>query len=588
MDLRQVLEELKRRRVVRAALAYAAVLFVVLQVADIVVPALGLPEVVLTGLTIVGILGFPLAMALAWAVDLTPRGLERTGEEAGPADGESRSDAARLRTVAGLLAALAAVGGTVWWVTRPDPSVTDIRALAVLPLDNLTGDESHAHFVDGLHDVLIGELSHLDNLAVISRTSVMRYRDTAMTAGEIAEDLDVQALLEGSVFRQGDTVRVNVQLIRARPEDHIWDGRYEGRLSQALALQAQVAESVAREIRLVLSDATVDHLAVREASEVDPAAQDAYMRAMALWRTRDFEQLVRAIDLFEEAVRLDSTFALGWAGLANGYTVAGGYNVLDIGLSETMEIAERAARRALSLEPGLVEGRVALGGIHLFGNQDFRAAERQLSRAVEQAPSHAQAHDWLGDALTGQDRLAEALPHYERATKLDPFSALMHRDYARGLAMAGRCGEAVPEARTALDLDPRHFYAFEILRSCALREGDDGEAARLIFESVRAAAAPPAAEDELRAAYENGGIRGLVTREAEMLLEYAPPVLAAERFAQAGRIDRAFEALGRAIESRDALLYKVRSEPSFDPLRNDPRWNQLITRLEGLADAPPD
>lgn len=595
MDLRQVLEELKRRRVVRAALAYAAAFFVVLQIADIVIPALGLADVVLTGLTVVGILGFPLAMALAWAVDLTPDGLERTASAAGATeDGlagaeEAASRAGRFRTVAGLLGAFALVGGTVWWVARPEPRVTDIRALAVLPLDNLTGDETQAHFVDGLHDVLIGELSHLDSLSVISRTSVMRYRDAAMTVGEIGEELDVQALLEGSVFRHGDTVRVTVQLIRTRPEDHIWDGRYEGRLSQALALQSRVAESVAREIELALSETTVDYFATREGAEVDPEAQDAYLRAVALWRTRDFEQLVRAIELFEEAVELDPTFALGWAGLANGYTVASGYGVLDIGRREAMEIAERAARRALSLEPGLVEGRVALGGIRLYGWQDFRGAERELSRAVELAPSHAQAHDWLGDALIGQDRLEEALRHFRLATQLDPFSALMHRDYGRALAMAGRCDEAVPEAETALDLDPRHFYAFEILRSCALREGDEEEAARLIFRMAEAVQDSLEDRTRLRTAYESGGITELLARDAELFLEYGgPPVVAAERFARAGRVDRAFEALDRAIESRDVLLYSLRSEPAFEPLRKDPRWVEIIERLEALAEEAPD
>lgn len=594
MDLRELLNELKRRRVVRAAVAYAAALFVVLQVADIVLPALDLPPAVMTGLVVVGLLGFPLALALAWAVDLTPRAVSREvgperdeGTPDGIAKNAESSGGPAARTVAALVAALVVVAGSAWWVLKPDTSAATIRSLAVLPLENLMGDDAQAHFVDGMHDVLIGELSRLDSLVVISRTSVMRYRGTTSSAGVIAAELGVDALLEGSVFRHGDSVRVNVQLIRARPEDHLWDGRYEGRLSQALALQARIADEVAREIELALSARTADYLAGRERSEVDPAAQDAYMRGMALWRTRDPQRLVRAIAFFEEAVRIDPDFALGWAGVANGYTVAHGYDVLEMATAEAVGIAERAAQRALELDPGLVEGRVALGGILLFGRQDYRGSERELSRAIELAPSHAQAHNWLGDALLAQGRLGEGLDHFERATELDPFSPLMHRDYARTLAIAQRCDEAVTEARTALDLDPLHFYAFDVLRTCALMSGDREEAVRLTFELAETAGTAGQLTG-LREAYERGGMPELLAREARQFEEFGLDVLAAIRYALAGRDAEAFAALGRALDHREALLTLVRTDPAFQRMRGDPRWPGIIERLDGLATRPLD
>ena len=585
MDLRELLEEMKRRRVVRAALGYAAALFVVLQVANIVIPALDLPDSVLTGLLVVGILGFPLAMILAWAVDLTPDGVQRARLNVGAAE-EASSRFASFRTAAGLLVAVAVVIGTAWWITRPR-SHEEIRALAVLPLSNLTGDDAQAHFVEGLHDVLIGELSHVDSLAVISRTSVMRYRDTRKTVREIADELNVQALLEGSVFRQGDTVRVNVQLIRARPEDHVWENRYEGRLSQALALQARIAQSVAQEIELALSETTAEYFAGRDTTEVDPAAQEAYLRAMALWRTRDRENLVQAVEFYEEAVRIDPGFARGWAGVANGYTVAVGYQALDMNRDSAIVIAERAARRALSLEPSLVEGRVALGAILIFGRHDYRQAEGVLSRAIELAPSNAQAHDWLGDALMAQGRLEEAIRQYEEATRLDPFSPLMHRDYARALAMAERCEEAVPEAETALDLDPRHFYASEILRSCALQAGRTDEAVQITLDIAESVGSYLAA-DELLAAYESSGVSGLMEYEARLFMDRGGPfVLAAVRFAQVGLVDEAFGALRRALESRDALLTLVRVHPALEPLRGDPRWEEVLSDLADLPEQDP-
>ncbi|MGD2217923.1 MAG: tetratricopeptide repeat protein, partial [Gemmatimonadales bacterium] len=465
MRVKGFLAELKRRRVTRVAVVYAVVSFAVLQAADIIIPALQLPEWTLTLLVVVTLLGFPISLVLAWAYDLTPEGVKRTA--AAEPDGalEHRVRPPRRAAPAAtavLLAAVLVVAGSVWWVTRP--AASEVRSLAVLPLANLMGDPEQAYYVDGLHEVLINELAGISQLTVISRTSVMRYRDTDRSMGEIAAELGVDALVEGSVFRAGDSVRVTVQLIRGAPEEHLWQDRYDGSLSEALGLQTRVTEAIAHEIRLALSPREAQRLARR--TEVDPAAQEAYLRGRALWRTRSRDAMRRAVPYLEEAVATDPTFALAWSALADAYTLGTDYRALDIAVEEGHRRGEAAAVRAVELDPGLAEAHAALGAARLWGAWDADAAERSLRRALALNPNLAQAHNWLGDALIARMRLEEALESFRRARDLDPFSPLMHRDVARILIYLGRCEEAVAAARTALELDPSHAFAHFILQRC--------------------------------------------------------------------------------------------------------------------------
>lgn len=582
-SLGDFVDELKRRRVVRAAIIYAVALFGVLQVADIVVPALDLPAAMIAGIVVVGALGFPLAMALAWAVDVTPGGLERTADRTADPGAErpARSRSATMRSVLGLGAAALVVAVSIWWTTRAGTAeAADVRSMAVLPLANLMGEESERPFVDGMQDILIGELSRIEGLTVISQRSVLRYRDSDLSIGAIAAELGVDALIEGSVFRQGDSVRVSARLIRADPETDLWQSTYEGRLSEAMTLQSRIARAVAGEIEIALSDETAAHLA--RADSVDPAAMDAYLLGRELWKSRDPNRMGRALEQLERAVAIDPTFALGWAGVADGYTMGAGYRALDITRREAVDRASAAIDRAEALDPGLMEAHAARGALLLYLRQDYRGAVDELSRVVELSPSYAQAYDWLGDALWGLSRLDEALKAYEQATRLDPLSALMHRDYARAFASTRRCGRAEPEARRALELDPNHFFAFDILRICALRGGRDQEALQYDARSLEASGSPDLA-DQLRDAYETGGMRAVHMAAARQFVDGDLEVLAALRFGEAGATDSAFTALDRALENRGSLLFLVPQEPALEALHEDPRWDAVLRRLAELG-----
>lgn len=601
MKLTRFIDELRRRRVVRAAVAYAAALFLVLQVADILVPALRLPESVLTAIVLVGALGFPLAMVLAWTTSWSDGTLVR---ETPPADtGVDAGARGRRRGLTTLLlvAALAVVAGSTWWALRGgDEStglaaveLTSIRSLAVLPLANLTGADDQLHFVDGMHDLLISELSRIEGLSVISQRSVLRFRNSDLPISAIAETLSVQALIEGSVFRQGDSVRVTARLVQPAPESDLWRAEYGGRLSEAMAVQSRVARAVADEIEITLSKRTEDYLA-RDVRGVDPAAMDAYLLGRDIWKARDPARMPLAIQYFEQAVDIDPSFALGWAGVADGYTVAAGYGALSVTREQAVRRAEAALDSAFRLQPGLLEAVTARGALRLYLKQDIRGAEQDLSRVVELAPSNAQAHDWLADALAAGGRQEEALRHYRRAVELDPLSSLMHRDYARGLYHAGECEAALESAARSLELDPDHLPAADVRLRCRIELGEAMEAVPEYLDYLESTdwgvttgleGFEATFQRESRAAWETGGVPAFLRAEARFMAN-AMHILAAARYAAAGDHDEAFEEIFASLDARESLVIHLRAEPAFAALHDDPRWGEALQRLDALAEVP--
>jgi len=450
-----------------------------------------------------------------------------------------------------------------------------IRSLAVLPLANLMGDPAQAYFVDGLHDILIGELAGISELTVISRTSVLRYRDSKRPLGEIAAELGVDALVEGSVFRAGDSVRVNVQLVRGLPEEHLWQDRYEGRLNEAFNLQTRVAQAVAQEIRLTLSPREAERLARR--TEIDPAAQEAYLRGRAQWRTRLPDGIRRALAYLERAVTLDSTFALAWSGLADVYTMGSFYGGLEVSLGEAHRRAVDNATRALELDPGLAEAHAALAGARLWGGWDVDGAEQALRQALLLNPNLAQAHNWLGDVYGARGNAQAAVQSFQRARELDPFSSLMNRDVARGLMYLDRFEDAIVAARTAIELDPNHPESYEIARYCLRAVGRPDEAAEAAITYIQKLGLEDAA-DGLRAAYDASGWEGLAEAEIQVFLATSRYIQAAYRYAELGRTDQAFDAIFAGVEAREGRTLTLRAGTFFVPLHQDPRWAEVLRR----------
>jgi adenylate cyclase len=493
--------------------------------------------------------------------------------------GTARFPGSRLGRIVGIVAALIVLALAGWWVlgrpTRSD-AAGPVRSLAVLPLANLSNDPQQAYFVDGLHDVLIGELSRLDSLTVISRTSVLRYREPSESMGEIARELGVDAVVEGSVFRSGDSVRVQVQLIRGSPERHLWNQTYDGPVRDALGLQTRVAREIADEIRLVVTPQVAERLAGEE--EVPAAAQEAYYRGRALWRTRTMEGMRDAIPLLEEAVRIDPTFARGWSALADAYTMGKNYGALDVPGEEMNRRAEEAARRALDLDPELAEAQAALGAIRLYSEWDVDGGEAALREAVRLNPSYAQAYNWLADALAANGRLDEALAAFQRARELDPFSALMNRDLARGYVGTGDCDKAREYTRIATELDPGITSATMAVVLCLRREGRFDEAVEAMIALLRSGGEDSERLAEMERAFQAGGWRAW-EREVIRDASYSKSTFLDQAVAHAllGDRDGAFAALRSAREAHESWALIVRYiEPALEPLRSDPRWEEYV------------
>jgi len=336
------------------------------------------------------------------------------------------------------------------------PAPSSVLRLAVLPLKNLTGDPTQEYFVDGMTEALTTQLAQISALSVISRQSAERYRDSKMGLPEIAGELNVDAVVQGAVVQSGKLVRIDVQLIYAATDGHIWAESYERSLTDILRLQAEVAQAIAAEIQVKLTPQ--EQARLTDARPVHPEAYQAYMKGLFFYNKRRSEAIRMGIGHFEQAIQLDPGFAPAYAGLANAYMVLGTGLPADLPPKEAASKAKAAALKAIELDPGLAEGHAALGHIKSVYERDFPGAEREFRLAIQLKPGLAAAHHWYALFLRGQQRTEEARQEYRRALELDPVSPNINGSFADFLWYnAGQREQALEQLRKAIELDPHQF-----------------------------------------------------------------------------------------------------------------------------------
>jgi adenylate cyclase len=439
----RLLYELRRRRVYQVAAFYAVAAWVIVEVASTTFPYLGLSDRAVTVLIIAALCGFPVAVALGWTFDLTPGGVVVTeAEPAASAGGRKGGRTPRLAAArAGLTGAvliLALIAGN-WWVQRPPPAPAEPASLIVLPFANMSGDTEDDFFADGIMDEVIAHLSKVGGIRVISRTSAMRYRATERSVPEIAREVGVDAVLEGSVRRTGSDVRVTVQLVDGPTDTPIWGDQYDRRLENALAVQGDVAREVARALRVRLSPD--ERRRLRSQPTSSPAAFQAYLRGRYFWNQRSAEGLERAISEFQSALAADPDYSLAYAGLADAYAALAQYAARPP--ADVMPLARDAALHALALDPSLAEAHASLGMTRFWYDWDWAAADAAYRRALDLNPSYATAAHWRALLLASLGRHDEARAAIEQAVALDPVSPLIRtgrglvRFYAGGRARSG-------------------------------------------------------------------------------------------------------------------------------------------------------
>jgi TolB-like protein/DNA-binding winged helix-turn-helix (wHTH) protein len=454
-----------------------------------------------------------------------------------------------------------------------------IRSLAVLPLENLSGDPSQEYLADGMTADLISNLGRIGALRVISQTTALQYKNARKSLPQIAKELNVDAVVEGSVMRSQDQIRIAAQLVDAPGDKQIWSGTYDGDLTDILGLENHVATDVAEKIRIQLSPQEKAQLS--EARPVDPRATEALFKGEAALGQNSPESTKNAIAFYELATKLDPTFALAYVDLAKGYNYSGGWGSMPVG--EATAAADAALAKALMLDPNLGSAYEEKAWTLTKFRWDFPEAEADFRRSIELNPGSASAHDGLSEVLVTLGRFDESTQEMAHALEIDPRSLVVNMDYCRQLAFARRFDRAKERCAFARALDPDYFYA-KVWSTIIATESHDYATAHAILAKWDCDTACLAAHDEL------GGAPGVHGAFDVWLKESRPNVdafsLAAD-YAELGRKNLAFEWLENAYEQRSEVagMQFLPVDARFDNLRSDPRFDAFLRHV-GLPPQP--
>jgi TolB-like protein/DNA-binding winged helix-turn-helix (wHTH) protein/Flp pilus assembly protein TadD len=457
-----------------------------------------------------------------------------------------------------------------------------ITSIAVLPLKNLSGNPEQEYFSDGITEELIGRLANLHGLRVISRTSAMRFKDTRQPIPEIAKALGVDVVLEGSVTRQGERVRVNAQLIRGATDEHVWAAEYERESRDIISLQDELAMSIAREIQITLTPQEQAGLAT--ATPVNPEAHEDYLKGRYFLNQRTDSALKKSVGYFQQAIEKDPSYALGHCGLADAYALLGFRG--GIPSQQTLAQAKAAALKAIELDGTLADPHASLGFLAETHEWDWATAEREYKRALELNPGDARTHHWYAGYLTYVGRLDEAIAEAKRARELDPLSLPINNALAGRLLVAARYDEALQQVRATLELDSHFAPAYQTLGWAYLNTGKKEEAIREFQKAVDLSRGEDA--DfllDLGFAYAVSGKGDEARRILAKLKQLNGRGLAASGsvgilYGAMGDKDEAFSWLEKAYAERDPdLTYLKVPNRRFEPLRHDARFQQLVRRV---------
>ncbi len=457
------------------------------------------------------------------------------------------------------------------------PATPQIDSIAVLPLDNLSPDPEQDYFVEGMHEALTAELSKISALKVISRTSAMRYQNTDKPMPQIARELDVDALIEGSVAREGDQVRITVQLIHGPSDKHLWAESYQRELRGILTLQSEVAQAVAYEVKVKLAPEERTQLA--SARTVNPAAHEAYLLGRFYANKLTDEALDKAIAYFEQAVRIDPDFALGHAGLASAHFERSIWG--DVPFSQSAPLMRRAVLKALQLDENLAEGHTVLGAIEYVYDWDWTGAEKELQRALELNPNHVEAHMQYAFFLQAVGRSGEAIGHIQRARQLDPLSPTVYSAVGRVHYRARQHQRAIEYYRKAIELDPTYVPVYGRLAETYEVLGKYEEAQSALEEGSRASG--PQTRRNVAAFGYLYAVTGQKRKALDAVEEFKQresqgsyPI--ALIYAGLGDKDQAMAWLEKTYQERGFLVF-LKTDPKFDLLRDDPRFQDLLRRM---------
>lgn len=508
-------------------------------------------------------------------------------QSTGPLKTETRSQR-RPWVWGGVVVVLAIVGLLAWQFFSRDGGAPETArvatqdervSIAVLPLDNMSQDAGQEYVADGMTEALIAELAKIRSLRVISRTSVMRFKSTMEPIPEVAALLGVNTIIEGSVVQVGGRVRVTAQLIDGKTDEHLWAESYERDMSDVLALQSEVARSIAHEVKAELTPDETERLA--SSRTVDPRAYDLYMRGRHHWYRRTSEDLRRALELFEQASEIQPDWALAYTALSQTNLVMAGWAELPPG--EAYPRARELAEKALRLDPGLGSAWAALAGVAGSWDWDWGKAEEYYEKAIELEPNNASTHQWYAEFLCTLGRFDESIEHVELAHELDPLASIIRTVKAWVYYFAREFEAAIEESHRVLDADSSFASAYLVIGDAARYSGRHDQAAEAYaryYETVH-----PGADESIRNAYATGGIEAVVRvvinglRQASRV-QYVSPANIGFHFASIGEADSAMVWIEKAFAERSYPMEFVAVSFKCAPLRNDRRFLDVLERMK--------
>ena len=469
---------------------------------------------------------------------------------------------------------------SLWRFRSQTPAPTGIRSLAVLPLDNLSGEASQNYFADGMTDELITDLAQISALRVISRTSVMVYKGARKPLPQIARELNVDAVVEGTVLRSGDRVRITAQLIEASTDKHLWSQSYEGDLRDTLTLQKKVARAIADQIRINLTPR--EEAALKSVKVVNPEAYESYLKGRYFWNKRSADGLKAALAYFKQAIEEDPKYAQAYSGLADTYALLGDWQYAVMTPKEAFPQAKAAAIKALELDSTLGEAHNSLAFVLDGFDWDFDSAGKEFQRAIELNPGYATAHHWYAWHLSLLGRYDEAIAEMRQAENLDPLSLIINADLAELLVLAHSYDESIRQSRKTIEMDPDFALAHNQLAQAYLQKHKYDEAVAEMQKAVQLSGGTPTCIANLARAYVASGKKSEAVKLLSDMMKRSNPGYSnaseiAMIYASLGETDQAMNWLDKGYEER--FNPGVLLRPGFDPLRSDSRFQNLLRRV---------
>ena len=588
MNPSDFLSELKRRNVYKVAVAYIVAGWALSQGIAQVLPVFDVPNWTIRLIVVLIILGLPVALVLAWAFEITPEGIKRTEmADRMPAAAQRKKQTWIYIVVVGAIVSItlfflgrySAISGA----PRHAEAATEIpeKSIAVLPFDNLSRDPDNLYFAEGVQDEILTRLAKVADLKVISRTSTQHFKSVPENLPQIAKQLGVTNILEGSVQKAKDQVRVNVQLINALTDAHLWAEIYDRKLTDLFSVESDIAKTIADTLQAKLTGS--ETTAMSNKPTENPEAYELYLKGRFFWNKRTGQDLKTACDYFQQAIAIDPHYATAYAGLAESYILI---PLFDAGSPQDyFPKAKAAAERAIELQETSAEAHTALGLLLCFSDVNFAQSEKEFKRAIELNPNYATAHHWYGNALlVALGRFNEAISENKRAVELDPLSLIIDADLGSTFMMARQYDQAIAQLQRTLTLDNKFGYAHWNLGQALYLKGDTA-AAIAEYQKARTLDDDPQILALLGRAYADTGKKDQALElvrelEARARQQFVRGYLIALVYIGLGDKTKAIDYLEREYENHDNIdTAWIRADPMLDPLRGDPRFEALAEKI---------